>query len=215
MDAAPKLKDIKKDLKGTWEEVKKEVGPTLEKVKGQATAKAAKGISILRKVPKPIYYGLGGLIIYHWGIKPLFKDAGKLLDTDPGNDKFKDTAGQVYKRPTGDGSNLGTLSDHEIQSIADRQLSLMDRPGTGNNLFADLQGLSGKDLQRVYIAFGKVWYDPILGVQSGSAFSLIGHKELDLFQWYEGELDESEMQQMRAIWQKSGIAFPQSNTALS
>jgi len=169
---------------------------------------AKKGISFLRKVPLPVYYVLGGVALYHFGVKPIIKDFSGLFDTNPGSDEFKDNKDQILGRDTSDGTKKNILSDQEIQSIANRQLASMDRPGTGDEIFDELKALSGKDLQRVYVAFGKEWYDPFLGVKSGSLFSAIGHKEEDLFGWYNGELDSSELDQMRKIWEKSGLHFP-------
>tara|TARA_R110002050_G_scaffold265465_2_gene406587 strand:+ start:22115 stop:22702 length:588 start_codon:yes stop_codon:yes gene_type:complete len=180
----------------------------LEKAKTQLKEGSKETVTFLKKVPKPVYYGLGGLALYYWGLKPILSDIGDLFKTDPGNEEFDKGKGDVIKRPTGDGTTTGTLTDNEIRSIAQRQLAKMDRPGTSNDLKNDLIGLSGKDLQRVYNAFGKVWYDPILGVQSGSFFSFMGHQELDLFGWYNGELSDSELNEFRAIWQKSGLSFP-------
>jgi hypothetical protein len=180
----------------------------LAKAKTQVQEGAKETANFLKKIPKPVYYSLGGLALYYWGLKPIFSDIADLFNTDPGNEDFDKGKGDVIKRPTGDDTTTGTLADNEIRGIAQRQLASMDRPGTSNGLKNDLVNLSGKDLQRVYNAFGKVWYDPILGVQSGSFFSFMGHQELDLFGWYDGELSNSEMNEFRPIWQKSGLSFP-------
>lgn len=177
----------------------------------KAEESAKKGVALLKKVPKPVYYGLGGIALYYVLLKPLVKDLRTGFNTDPGNDSFQKDKDQILDKGTSDGSSAGTLSDQEILSIAQGQLAYMDRPGTSNDIFNDLEGLSGKDLQRVYVAFGRKWYDPFLGVQSGSLFSIIGHQELDLFGWYRGELSPSELTRMRGIWQKSGLAFPGGN----
>lgn len=166
-----------------------------------------KAVGFLQKVPKQVYYALGAISLYYFGVRPIIRDIREGFNTDPENDEFQSNKGQIFDRPTGDGSQASSISSQEIQSIADGQLSYMDRPGTSKEIFDDLKGLSGKDLQRVYAAFGKKWYDPVLGIQSGAAFGWV-HDELDLFSWYREELDSEELSQMRQIWSKSGLQFP-------
>lgn len=187
----------------------------LSATKRKVTAKAEEAGKVLKKVPKQFYYAAGALALYYWGLKPIAKEIGDMFNADAGNDEFQEGKGDVVKRPTGDGSTQKTLTDVEIKSIALGQLGYMDRPGTNNRIMDDLVNLSGKDLQRVYTAFGRVWYDPVLGTQSGSFFSWLGHQELDLFGWYREELDLDELEQMRQIWLKSGLHFPAAGTKQS
>ena len=108
--------------------------------------------------------------------------------------------GGVDYNPPADGSTP-TLSNTEIQSIANTQFSAMADLGTNEALlFSSIKNLSGADLVRVFQAFGIKSYS-----LTGSWFG-IGY-DLDLFGWYKEELGESDLKKMRQIWAKSGLAI--------
>ncbi len=108
-------------------------------------------------------------------------------------------AGADYNPPA-DGSSPG-LSNTEIQSIASTQHSAMADLGTNEALlFSSIKNLSGADLIRVFNAFGTKAY-----AATGAWFG-VGYP-LDLFGWYKEELGESDLQKMRGIWAKSGLAI--------
>lgn len=162
----------------------------------------------VKQVPTPVWYVVGGGAVYWWGIRPIIGDISSAFNSDPGNDQFNEDAPDVLKRPTGDGSKVSSVSKVEAQSIANTLLSAMDRPGTDfETIESTLSPLNGKALQEVYVAFGRVWYDPFLGVQSGAAFSWMGHRELDLFNWLYQELDSGELATIAPIMQRSGLNF--------
>lgn len=179
---------------------------TLSQVKENKWASNA--LKTAAKIPKPVYYLGGAILGYYLLVKPIAKGLGKTFNPDPANDEFQEGTKEVVGRPTNDGSTRGSLSQNEIDSIAQIQLNAMDRPGTSEDrLFDSLKNLSGKDLQRVYTSFGKKWYDPILGVRGGAVFAWAGNSEQDLFSWYDHELDDKQLAQMRQIWSKSGLFF--------
>lgn len=108
-------------------------------------------------------------------------------------------AGADYNPPAD--NSTPKLSNTEIQSIANTQFSAMADLGTNEALlFSSIKNLSGADLVRVYQAFGTKPY-----ASTGSWFG-IGYS-LDLFGWYKEELGESDLQKMRQIWAKSGLAI--------
>lgn len=162
----------------------------------------------VKQVPTPVWYVVGGAAVYWWGIRPVLGDIGGVLNPDPSDDQFNEDAPDVLKRPTRDSSKVSSVSKVEAQSIANTLLSAMDRPGTDfETIESTLNPLNGKALQEVYVAFGRKWYDPTLGVQSGAAFSWMGHRELDLFNWLYQELDSGEMATIAPIMQRSGLNF--------
>lgn len=164
-----------------------------------------KAAAAVKSVPTPVYQ-VGGLItLYWWGIRPIFKD----LNPDKGNDAFRDEVDKLNTK-TNDGSTRPTINKASAKSIAGVQFAAMKNPGTKVNMMLNsLQNLTGKDLQEVYKAFGRKWYDPILGAEGGKAFEWAGNREIDLFNWYVEELGGSDLQQMQDIWWKSGLPFGQ------
>lgn len=85
-------------------------------------------------------------------------------------------------------------------SIAETLYSTMADFGTDEKLMFDvLKPLSGSELVKVYEAFGNKGY------AFGGAF--FGGYSLDLFGWFNKELDRNEKTQMRNIWVKSGLTL--------
>jgi len=108
--------------------------------------------------------------------------------------------GQATYNPPAD-SSIPSLSQTEIQSIANTQFSAMADLGTNETLLlSSLKNLSGADLVRVYNAFGTKPY-----AATGSWFG-IGYP-LDLFGWYSEEISGSTLTKMKNIWAKSGLAI--------
>lgn len=75
----------------------------------------------------------------------------------------------------------------------------MARAGTDENrLFNLLEPLSGADLVKVYRSFGVQPY----GLSGGMGWF---GSDLNLFEWFEKELNRNERERMRLIWHKSGL----------
>ncbi|MGR3221386.1 MAG: hypothetical protein ACUZ8H_16440 [Candidatus Anammoxibacter sp.] len=91
------------------------------------------------------------------------------------------------------------LDQATINSIAARQLSAMDRPGTDEEtLYSTLSGLSANSLRRVFNAFKKVPYFWWGG-------SILFKTDQDLFGWYRSELSGKDLKKMQSIWDKTGL----------
>jgi len=167
-----------------------------------------KALTTLKSVPQPVWTTLGvaaiGGVVYWAGLKPIISD----WLGDDGNEDFDEGKDEVKKVTTNDASAEMSITDNEAKGIAQQQLGAMDRPGTNDaSLFDQLANLNGQDLKAIYNHFGVVWYDPLLGTQSGSFFKHIGHKQRDLFGWYREELGSDDLRRMQEIWYKSGLSF--------
>ena len=124
--------------------------------------------------------------------------------------KFKDFFGSSSrswingntKKLSASGSNFfesQTLSDNELEQIAEMQFAAMDRYGTDETLLFDsLKNLNGKDLVKVFNFFGTRDYE---GIQ-GNSQPIFGTQK-NLFLWYSSELNQSELKRMREIWAKA------------
>ncbi|WP_066631804.1 hypothetical protein [Labilibacter marinus] len=96
-----------------------------------------------------------------------------------------------------EGENVG-----RYKAIANQVYKSMDTTFYGTNenmLFKSLEHLQGFELRSVYKEFGTKKYQGW-----GNGF---GGSELDLFGWFNVELNEKEKTQMREIWVKSNISI--------
>lgn len=159
----------------------------MDKSTQQLAIKAGITIAAFYLVGKPVLKGLG-----LWPTEPL----KQITQEDQA------VLNQAGGKPT--------ITRSEAKAIADQQLAAMQPAamwGTDEKaLFAGLQGLTGPDLAQVFVEFGSKWYDPIFGVESYAWVPK--SKNLNLFGWYANELNNKELSQMAAIWQKSGLKFP-------
>ena len=159
-------------------------------------------------VPPQVWTGVivvgAGVALYQLAVKPILNRIDN-NELDKDFDKGKD---QVTGKNTEDGTVKATITDNEALSIANMQEQAMSELPFHTNeekLFNSLKNLNGKDLQKVFNAFGLRWYDPITGATSGSLWP--GAQKIDLFTWYSYDLNDEELQQMAAIWKKSGLSF--------
>lgn len=178
-------------------ETKAKVKEVAAKV-GSTALSATKGVA---GIPQPVWTLLA-VAAGVWLIGKTIKEATadqKALEFDKGKDEVKGKTAQ-------DGSQQPTITANEAMGIAELQQEAMGNPGTNWQRLTDsLKGLNGKDLQLVFNAFGSRWYDPLTGSTSGKIWPTA--ESLNLFGWYAQELDNGEMNAMRAIWQKSGLKF--------
>lgn len=148
-----------------------------------------------------IYIGLGLGAAYFVG-KPLMRAIG-IVET-PKLKELDEEDKKILPRP----NTPGAITRDEAAAIADVQLAAMARPGTDEaTLFESLQNLSGPALRQVFVEFGDRWYDRHFGTESYSWYPFA--IKLNLFGWYGNELNRASLQKMAAIWQKSGLQFPQ------
>lgn len=154
-------------------------------------------------VPPPAWYLLGGAAAYWWLIRPVLTDISGRGRTDQ-QKEFDNNTGEITQAPAGDGSHSYSQPLNVLKSIADTQEAAMGDPGTNEDLlFNSLANMNGKDLQYIYTAFGKRWYDPLTSSSSGPLWPVA--VQLDLFNWYIKELGSSDKQKMAQLWAKSGL----------
>jgi hypothetical protein len=102
--------------------------------------------------------------------------------------------------PPKDGSKP-ELDAEGYAALADLQENAMASFGTSTEkLFNTVEGLNGADLKQLFKAFGKRKYMWFGGT------SYLGQNK-NLFEWYIEELDDRDLNRMRAIWDKSGLKF--------
>jgi len=86
-------------------------------------------------------------------------------------------------------------------SIAESQYEAMRDYGTDEELlFSTLKELNAPDLRQVYKSFGKRTYR-----SGGAGIPFLIGQNTDLFGWYANELNESEREKMKSIWNKTGM----------
>jgi len=105
--------------------------------------------------------------------------------------------------PTKDGSTKSNISVTDASSKANFLYGEMQGFGSGfSAMLATLQGVNGKGLQLIFQKFGTHPY-LIAGYWPEAA----GGVPLDLFGWFLNELDLDELNQMRQVWNKSGLSL--------
>lgn len=118
-------------------------------------------------------------------------------------------AGFVYNLIKGGGRNFNPLdpnsgtgfSEQEAQAIAERLYFAMADMGTVEGmLFSSLENLTGPQLIMVYNAFGLRPYG-----WTGNWFGL-GYN-LDLFGWFNQELNAQDLAKMKQLWAKTNLTW--------
>lgn len=105
--------------------------------------------------------------------------------------------------PTKDGSTKSNISATEASSKANFLYDQMQGFGSGfNAMLSTLQGVNGKGLQLIFVKFGLHPY-----LLTGYWPQAAGGVPLDLFGWFLNELDSDELNQMRTLWNKSGMSL--------
>lgn len=130
--------------------------------------------------------GIGGFILY----KRFFNgDAIKNGESfDPSNLKLN--------------NSLLTKSLEALKVIADNQYLAMNKYGTDTQLlFESLSNLNAEDLRAVNKFFGKRCSTISLFPGTSQCIS----PYLNLFQWYNEELGESDLIKINELWLKSGL----------
>jgi len=144
--------------------------------------------------PKNLLF-LGLFVVISLTIYNLFfkdKKEEDAEDINPAKDKLP---------PTRDGSTISNIYLTKCKQIAGAQYDAMNQWGTDEErLFSTLKDLNGKALQMVYRYFGKPKY-------SGIGRSTLIGEDRTLFGWYAKELNDSELDKMKKIWYKSGLAL--------
>lgn len=107
---------------------------------------------------------------------------------------------EIKKDAPSGGTTIGTGKAAEI---ADALQNAMDNDGWAFGtqeqvMFNLLKGLTGADLNKVFIAFGKRKY-----FWTGS--SEIFGSDKNLFEWFASELGTSDLTKMKQIWAKSSV----------
>jgi len=171
--------------------------------------------NFIAEVPPAAWYVLGGGLLYYTVVRPIMQDVTGSLDPDPGNTQFQQNApGSVMAQPTQDGTTSPSLPIVSLEGIADILHEAMRSLGTDyDTIKSQLMGLNGKDIQHVYLAFGKKWYDSALGTDGGALFAWAGNKEIDLLGWLYAELDRSERDEIAPIIARSGLTLNASSDA--
>ena len=112
---------------------------------------------------------------------------------------FSEEAGgglsDLTKQKTNDGSTKPTIGTAEAISIANGQEAGMRGINDFGSMYNSLINLNGKDLQLVAQKFGR------------RDIATFGVNNVDLFTWYKDQLSNSQLTQMRSLWNKSGLVF--------
>lgn len=96
-----------------------------------------------------------------------------------------------------------SMSEDNVRILAESVYWTMANLGTKDKrLFALLEPLNKDDLKCLFVKFGYRQYDSI-----GGAFIIGGKK--NLFEWFVSELSSKELQEMRNIWLKTDLFFPE------
>ena len=93
-------------------------------------------------------------------------------------------------------------SKEYLEIVADSQYLAMDKYGTDEDLiFKSLEGLNAEDLKQVFKNFGKRCSR--ISIIPGVSNCISPY--LNLFEWYNVELDTNDLDKIKAIWQKTGL----------
>lgn len=168
------------------------------------------GKSAVSPVVKQVaIYGLVAAASYFLIIKPIANSISNTFGSDQGSKEDFNAAVNSSTIKTNDGTSKATISDVEALSIADAQWKAMKDFGTDeDSLISTLQNLNGKDLQKVYTAFGlRAYYYG--GALPGWTAALGLSDKLDLFNWYREEVDQTDsyFAQLQTIWKKAGMTL--------
>lgn len=123
----------------------------------------------------------------------------------------------IEEKPIKDGFNVklknvegnakkSSLSETEAQTMAERLYDAMRYFGTEEEVIFDtLKGLNNNDFSKIYVAFGKRYYNEVF-VGGGEAPSwLLGSRLCDLIQWLEFELDLQEKKKLKKLAPELGL----------
>lgn len=104
-------------------------------------------------------------------------------------------------KPTDGSNNQSRITKTMARNLAATLFNAMDRFGTDENaMFSAVQNLNGQELQEVFEAFGTPKYF------AGTRGSIMG-SHINLFGWFDNELSGSDLVRMKAIWNKSNLAW--------
>lgn len=122
---------------------------------------------------------------------------------DPQQQEQQQDVTSATGNPTADGSTTSNISATVASSKANFLYDQMQGFGSGfDNMMNALQGVNGKGLQLIFAKFGLRPY-----LLAGYWPTYAGGVPLDLFGWFLNELDSSELNQMRTLWNKSGMSL--------
>lgn len=122
------------------------------------------------------------------------------------------TYGTKTELPYTGATPIAQLDTIKLDMVVENQYDAMNGVGTDDNINDAVENLTSDELLYVYAKFGKRNYVDFNG---GDTDTILFEPEmLDLIQWYKRELStwslpffDSELDEMKAIWSKTGLPF--------